>query len=238
MRQAAKKPDRIKIVTQHWLFDSLSQWQKLDEQPYRIHSEVSENGEKSNTANGSPFDEPDEFAALSSSGEEAAFTEDEGDTPNGLDKSSNVTHSAEQAELEKYMPTLSRADSSPHEETVEDWAAVNDEMKEFLGSDDDDDDESDIESVRTEGTESEAEESPSRNKRKRGDDEGASTDGEESDASLKGSRLERRKRKAMARTTSLTTSVGQGDGEDEDDATLEAELAAEMLRQDEEEDEE
>lgn len=239
----------------------LSQWSKVSEDPYRIHNEVSENGEKSTTVNGSPFDGIDGNAPLSSSDEEATLTEEEADIPNGFDAGAetDVDDEEQSSELAKYMPTISREDSSPHEETNEDWEGMNDELADFLGSEADDDSESEAESTRSKESTDADEDTPSAKKRKR-EDEGLTSD---SDVSQSGSRLQKRKRKALARTTSLASMaavtslpnqepfdleadagdvVNGDDGEDEededDDAALEAELEAEMLRQAEEEDSE
>lgn len=248
VRQAAKKPDRISIVTQDWLYDSLSQWQRVNEDSYRIHAEVAENGEKPTTASGSPFDGPDDNTALSSSDEEAALTEEEGDIPNGA--SLTDSEAQEQAELEQYMPSLPREDSSPNEETNEDWDNMNDELADFLGSDAEDDSEaSDVESTRSTGSTNTDTSPPSVKKRKRDEWATSTADGEESDASQGDSKLQRRKRKALVRTTSLVSVATSANipvsdptpgqamaevGEDDDDAALAAELEAEMLRQAEE----
>ncbi|KAK4937311.1 CTD phosphatase Fcp1, partial [Elasticomyces elasticus] len=86
VRQAAKRPDKIKIVTQQWLYECFSRWKHEDERPYRVHDEAAAENGPVNAANenASPFDAPDESAPLSSSDEEAALTEEESETPNGL----------------------------------------------------------------------------------------------------------------------------------------------------------
>lgn len=261
VRHAAKKPDRIKIVTQEWLFQCLSQWSKVSENLYRIHNEVSDNGGKPATVNGSPFDGPEDNVPLSSSDEEATLTEEEADIPNGFDVHvEDDVDDEEKSELAKHMPTLSREDSSPHEETNEDWEGMNDELADFLGSEADDS-ESEAESTISKESTSADEETPSAKKRKREDAGLTSTEDEDSDASRSGSRLQKRKRKALARTTSLTSMAAltplskheidktktdvkastdggetpiDNDDDEEADAALEAELEAEMLRQAEE----
>lgn len=231
----------------------MSQWQRVDEDPYRIHSEAAEDGDKI-THTGSAFDEPDMTAALSSSDDEAALTEDEGgDTPNG---SASTLDDQEAAELAKHMPSISREESSPNEETVNDWGEIDDELKDFLGSDADDDSETDMESTKSEES-TNVDPSPSdKKKRKRDHEANSVTDDSDSDASIGSpeSKLQRRKRKALERPSSLAnvtavSSVATPDSQkpevkdapqDEDDGSdgdLEAELEAEMLRQAEEEDE-
>jgi len=248
VRQAARHPDRIKIVSQHWLWDCLSQWNRLDEGPYRVHVDIAEEMNKSAGPNGSPLQDPEISAMLSSSDDEAAVTEEEGDAPNGL-SSRDEKHQKDEAELAAHMPTMSREESSPHADDksmMQEWA---DELAEFMGSDDEDGSESDAESIRSEATTAASDSTPS-GKRKRPDTDGADTNGEESDASVSDSRLQKRKRKALARTSSLNNATATGtkslltlndhqkipisnhveeDEEDEDDlaAELEAGLAEE-----------
>ena len=264
VRQAAKKGGKIAIVNQGWLFACFTQWTKVEEDPFRIHSDAPMNG----TA-GLPnsFEDKDE-AMLSSSDEEAALTDDEADvrgteTPNGVENSLSLEIDTDIEELEQYKPT-ERKDSSPtEEESVENWGAINNELAEFLGSDVDDD--SDSESARSERSRAEQQAlktPPSQRKRKRDGEEdeeadAAAVDGEEGQD---GSRLQKRKKEALARTSSLTqmanlpessvstsatTADAEGDpgggkaadeavAEGEDDDDLAAALAAEMERQSEE----
>ncbi|KAK5168636.1 CTD phosphatase Fcp1 [Saxophila tyrrhenica] len=239
VRQAAKKGGRIAIVTQGWLFACFTQWRKVSEHPFRIHSDAPLNG----TA-GLPdsFEGRDE-GQLSSSDEEAALTEDERETR------SNTPHSngrlrldTEAEELEKFAPSMERADSSPTEQESPDyWEDIKDELNDFLGSDAEDD--SDSESAKSEGLKT----PPSARKRKRGEVGGEGEEEEE----VEGSKLQKRKKEALGRNSSLTQMVvpaeggsmaaaaeatdpgggGGGVGEDEGDDDLEAMLAAEMSRE-------
>lgn len=258
VRQAAKRPDRISIVTQHWLSDCLSRWQKLDEGPYKTHVDLTEEGGKTGMVNGSPFDEPSLDALLSSSDDEAAVTEEEAEAPNGLTVQTKFDN-AEDVELQAHMPSLSREDSSPDEESREDWEGMEDELADFLGSDAEEGSESEAESTKSDGSETSTPSSSASKKRKRTSKENNVTDGEDSDASVSSaSRLQKRKRKALARTTSLNNAAVAGstpdaqaadikstelqdgkeddaaDDDEDDDDDLEAELEAEMLRQAEE----
>jgi len=203
VRQAARHPDRIKIVSQHWLWDCLSQWKRLDEGPYRVHVDIADEVDKS-AANGSPSHDPEISAVLSSSDDEAAVTEEEVDGSNRSSSRSDVDKKDE-AELAAHMPTMSREESSPHADDKSMMEAWNDELAEFMGSDDDDGSESDAESVRSEQTT--ASEATTSQKRKRPGTNGVDTDGEDSDASVSDSRLQKRKRKALARTSSLNTAT-------------------------------
>ncbi|KAI4722398.1 hypothetical protein E4T48_01271 [Aureobasidium sp. EXF-10727] len=252
VRQAAKKADKIKIVSQDWLFACLVQWEKVDEAPFRLHQDL-ENEPNEPVANGqgSPFDGPDQNAQLSSSDEEAAVTEEEDAAE--ADATANDTDAQEQAELERYMPSLPREASSM--ETSADLADWDAELEEFLGDELDSESEAGNNQSDTDDTESQP---SSAKKRKRGE-EGQSTDDESDSSQMGTSRLERRKRKALARTTSLAsvsavddaqrvkaegqTSAPQQDTPagikvdivDEEEDDLEAQMEAEMLRQAEEE---
>ncbi|KAK4498245.1 hypothetical protein PRZ48_010902 [Zasmidium cellare] len=244
VRQAAKRGGRIAIVGQGWLFACFSQWTKVDENPYRIHSDAPTNG----TA-GLPdsFDHGNDFM-LSSSDEEAAQTEDEtedAETPNGagngrLTLDTGFDTDTDTEELQQFAPTMNRQDSSPTAtEAADDWDEMNAELAEFL-------DESDLES----GSESESEGNsslplktpPSQRKRK--------SDDRDSEDEADGSRLQKRKKEALGRTSSLTNLVAssqetaspakQDEAEEveddiEGDSDLEAALAAEFDQDEEEE---
>jgi RNA polymerase II subunit A-like phosphatase len=83
-------------------------------------------------------------------------------------------------------------------EHAEDWGNIDDELAEFLGSDMDDD-ESDAESVVSENTLLQAV-----SKRKRDDLTDSEAEVSDSGGASNGSRLQKRKREALNRTTSLT----------------------------------
>ncbi|KAK4996094.1 hypothetical protein LTR28_000302, partial [Elasticomyces elasticus] len=165
-------------------------------------------------------------------------------------------------ELEALAPNLSREDSSPQEA---DWDAINKELEDFMdGEDDSESDAESIVSVSSRDSSSTAIRTPpSQRKRKRKRaEEGAetaeegegTTDGEDA----QGSELQKRRKKALDRSTSLANVAstlsspgaksgslmvpedpggGGGDSTDDEDAALAAELEAEMARQDEEEEE-
>ena len=256
VRQAAKKGGRIAIVTQAWLLACFSQWRKVDEDAYRIHSDAPSNG-----AGGLPdsFEGKGE-AMLSSSEEEAALTEEEADTgthtPNGVGRRLPELDT-DIDDIERLLPSKDRADSSPtQEENPDYWEDIRDELDDFLGSEADDD--SDTESMKSESPTG-LKTPPSQRKRKRDAiEEDGSMDAEHEEGE-EGSRLQKRKKEALARTTSLTQisklpssngstpaaivedpgggdaklEDGQDAGDDDDD--LEAMLAAEMERQSDEE---
>ncbi|GIZ48312.1 hypothetical protein CKM354_001137900 [Cercospora kikuchii] len=233
VRQAAKKP-RIAIVSQHWLHACFAQWKNVDVNPYRIHSDAPANG-----AGALPESFDETAYNVSSSDDDSILTEDETDateTPNGGDRPT-LEIDTDEEELMKYAPSLDRKDSSLIEgEQPDDFEAIDEELEAFLDESGDEDD-SDTESVKS--TQSETE--PSSAKKRTRDDR--DSDGE----SEKGSRLQKRKKQAMERTSSLTNLVVQGngaapvvEGQDEvegteSDADLEAALAAEMERQSDDE---
>lgn len=242
VRQAAKKSGKITIVSQHWLHACFAQWKKVDENTYRIHSDAPTNGSAGL---------PDSFEGhefpLSESDEDAAQTEDETDpeTPNGNANGLTLampTDVEDSEEWLKHAPTLDRQDSSPTvEEAPDDWADYDAEIAEFMDGEDFDTDAEDSGSERTEDGDT-PETPPSQRKRKSGDRDS------EGESDVEGSRLQKRKKEAIERTSSLTNLVAQDSStpgiveepadEEEDDALdLEAALAAEMERQSDDEEE-
>ena len=236
VRQAAKKP-RIAVISQHWLHACFAQWKKVDVGPYRIHSDAPANG----TAT-LPESFDDRMYNVSSSEDDSVLTEDETestDTTNGNGLTLDIDTDDE---LLKYAPTMNRQDSSPIDgEAPDDWADMDDELAEFMEGEDLDSD-SDAESIKS------GRSTPnSAKKRKQGERD---SDGE----SENGSRLQKRKKQAIERTTSLTNLVVQSNGStpvvdaaadqepvgeddaDDGDADLEAALAAEMERQSDDDD--
>lgn len=236
VRQAFKRSRRVDVVTLSWLEESISRWRRLDEAPYRIHGDIerrASRGERSGSSSAEQSDEENTTAA--------DIDAENADAVGDL----TVT-----TELQSHLPTISRKDSSPHEETKEDWASMDDELNDFLGSDIDDASESDIESVAS--TDSTRTPSSDLKRKRLGTDD--TSDGEQSDTnSVQGSKLQRRKKKALERVSSLSQDVtpveegadtmsskhapvelrDQDDSDDFDDGALEAELEAELQRQEE-----
>lgn len=268
VRQAAKRRERIAIVNQNWLYAAFSQWRRVDEGPYRIHSEAAA------AVKGKASELPDSFEgrdmALSSSDEEAAQTEEEDtdgtrtpetalriSTPVAAVDGGAEGYETDSEEWSQHSPTMKREDSNADkEESAEDWSDIQDELNDFLGSDAEGD--SDGESVRTPSTiDGERRRTPpSGTKRKRdGLDGNEGGDGPEGEGD---SRLQKRKKEALGRTSSLTNLLdrprskdgdeggavavagdagggggGGGGGMDEiDDDDLEAALAAELAEDD------
>lgn len=176
----ATRYTNVKIVTTQWLLDSLVGWRHLDEEPYLLPVHPDDRGEP--LSPGSL--ELAESSWLSSSDEATGslWTDDEGNT----------------------MDTEDMFKSTGLDETSlgyddDEQAAVHDELKEFLGSDDES--ESDTEAWGEESTQDSK-------KRKRGegderpsDEESGDDDGTESDQ--QGSRLSQRIKRSYERSTGL-----------------------------------
>jgi len=197
--QVAARNPAIKIVTTNWLFDCVSQWKRLPEEPYLIPVESKH---KEVTRGVSPvFQEPPN-GDLSSSEEEAGGLTDGEKAPSLKLNIGDLPDVDE--EQEEQAGSVSPADQV----TDDQWAAMAAEIEEGLsdtedGDTDADDDESD-------GSTSSVQ---SNKKRKRGTGAvetapAASSDGEGGQPSINGtdsgSRLQQRKRRAMERTSSLT----------------------------------
>ncbi|KAJ6018958.1 hypothetical protein N7499_009865 [Penicillium canescens] len=200
VREATRYPD-IKIVTTQWLVDSLVQWRHVDEEPYLLPVHPDDRGEPL-----SPGSREQEMAWLSST-----------------DEDTNASQWTEGDDAEGFMNESGLDSTSPIGYDAEEQAAVHDELKDFLGSDDES--ESDNESLpdETAGTGT---------KRKRGTESG--TDEEESgdddgDEEKRGSRLSQRIKRSYERNTGLRevvsaptggedTLVPSGPQEDESDS--------------------
>jgi RNA polymerase II subunit A-like phosphatase len=176
VREATRYPN-VKIVTTQWLLDSLTSWKHLDEDPYLLPVHPDDRGEP--LSPGSL--ELAESSWLSSSDEATGslFAEDEGNEEmfksSGLDETS--TPGYDEDEL----------------------AAVHDELKEFLGSDDES--ESDSEAWGEESNEGSKKRKRGEGAEGDGDEESGEDDGDESDP--KGSRLSQRIKRSYERSTGL-----------------------------------
>ncbi|KAJ5103655.1 hypothetical protein N7532_004184 [Penicillium argentinense] len=181
VREATRYPN-IKIVTTQWLLDSLVNWQHLDEDPYLLPVHPDDRGEPLSPASRERIDSP-----WVSSSEELPGTsvwyedlDDESDSEmfksTGLNESSHIGYDENEQ------------------------AAVHDELKEFLGSDDES--ESDNEALTED-------KSTTNKKRKRGKgadgeavDESAEDDGDD-ESDPHGSRLSQRIKRSYERSTGL-----------------------------------
>ncbi|EAW09716.1 protein-serine/threonine phosphatase [Aspergillus clavatus NRRL 1] len=178
VREATRYPN-IKIVTTQWLLDTLTQWKRLDEEPYLLPVHPDDRGEPI-----SPGSKELESGWLSSSEEGTGgyWTDDE-DSTQDLLKSSGLD------------------EMSPIGYDAEEQAAVHDELKEFLGSDNESESDSEVSTLADEaGT--------SGKKRKRDEDSEGTSEGEadsskEEEGEKSRSRLAQRIKRSYERTTSL-----------------------------------
>lgn len=187
VREATRWPS-IKIVTTQWLYDSLINWKHLDEDPYLLPVHPDDRGEPLSPSSRDLIDN----SWISSSDEATNVTDD--DASDEMFKDAGLT------------------EASPLSYDEDDQAAVHDELKEFLGSDDES--ESDSEAWAEDATE------PSR-KRKRGEEndgneDDESTDEDNDDADTKGSRLSQRIKRSYERSTGLREVATAGGSETEE----------------------
>ncbi|GKT50467.1 RNA polymerase II subunit A C-terminal domain phosphatase SSU72 [Colletotrichum spaethianum] len=222
VRQAAKIPS-IKIVSQNWLSDCLSQWQHVDETPYlvevhpadRRHHAASETTDADTVSDvdGDDLSRP-HLTIIDETGEHRILEEDE--------DASDEDDGDQDGDDDNLMPDFEDGQTSPIDDLKTfDWEGVDDEMKEFLGSDDDSSD-ADTES-HSGDTEAGDEPPPSSQdsansfagggtKRKAADDDTASDEG--------GSALSKKQRVAKSRGASKLSSVRTPNAEDNESSSL------------------
>lgn len=176
VRDATRYPN-VKIVTTQWLVDSLVQWRQMDEEPYLLPVHPDDRGEPL-----TPAELELENSILSSTDEDATGSQwTQEDDAEDIFKSSGLD------------------ETSPVGYDADEQAAVHDELKDFLGSDDES--ESDTESLLDEPL-------AGSKKRKRGDGTESGTDEEsgddnEDDHDKQGSRLSQRIKRSYERNTKL-----------------------------------
>ena len=180
VREATRFPN-VKIVTTQWLLDCLVSWQHLDEDPYLLHIHDDDRA-KPLSPNSRELVESSWISSEDEATGTSLWTDDEGN-PNESDemfKSAGLTETSQVGYGE------------------DEQAAVHDELKDFLGSDDES--ESDNEALGEDGN-------LSGKKRKRGDGadgesgEESAEDDDENDK--QGSRLSQRIKRSYERSTGL-----------------------------------
>ncbi|KAL1973917.1 hypothetical protein VTN31DRAFT_5477 [Thermomyces dupontii] len=149
VREATRYP-KIKIVTTQWLLDSLTAWQRLDEAPYLVPVHPEDRGNAVAESSPSKEDLDDDWLSGTDEDTGVSLSDEEMDEellqPSGIDSFGPIGYDAEQAE------------------------EVHNELKEFLGSEDESSTDSEI------GLTAEAEAEPeSSKKRKREPDESEET---------------------------------------------------------------
>ena len=126
---------RIKVVSPDWLHDCTSSWSKVDEEPYLLDVEESRHG---------AVDEDDDLWSESESLAEDESEDTDTDslnTSNGKPPKLKLTTKPprsvadDESEVEAgSVPDYDYDEKSPVGGTNEDWSAMNDELKDFLGS--------------------------------------------------------------------------------------------------------
>lgn len=194
VREATRYPN-IKIVTTQWLVDSVTNWKRQDEEPYLVPVHPDDKGELIDSTGSSPGSKGvDDGSFLTSSDEDMGTESDNDSAKLGL-----KINTAD----EEILKSSGLNEHSPIGYDAEQQQAIHDELKEFLGSDD-------------EGSESDSEASSAGSepstptkKRKREDLEEGGEDeveaGEDGEVDTHGSRLSQKIKKSHERSTGLKT---------------------------------
>jgi len=187
VREATRYP-QIKIVTTQWLLECLTQWRRLDEGPYLLPVHPDDRGQPISPTS----KEMAESSWLSSS-----------DEATGND---SWTDNEETSELnEDILKSSGLTEMSPIGYDQDQQAAIHEELKDFLGSDDES--ESDSEASWIERDELPSTSSPGK-KRKRDDgtddeNETSNSDTPTESGDVPGSRLSQRIKRSYERSTGL-----------------------------------
>jgi RNA polymerase II subunit A-like phosphatase len=168
----ATQHPQIQIVSITWLLECFSRWQHVDEGPHIIEFD-----RDSGHHDSLPFDELEEGVTLTPSEEGG----DVGDLPEDL-------------ENEPLSPTFERGELK--------WDDLDDEVKDFLGSDDESDFDDGSESDASNASNKSGRSSTRKRKRAPSSVDGGDRDGEKSEEEL-GSALQKRRKKASERSTGL-----------------------------------
>ncbi|KAJ5683823.1 carboxy-terminal domain (CTD) phosphatase [Penicillium maclennaniae] len=176
VREATRYPN-VKIVTTQWLLDSLVSWKHLDETPYLLPVHPDDRGE--------PFS-PGSLELADST---------------WLSSSDDATGSlwADDDGNEEMFKSSGLDDTSVPGYDEDEQALVHDELKEFLGSDDES--ESDSEAWGEETNEGSKKRKRGEDTEGEGDEESGEGEGDEDDP--QGSRLSQRIKRSYERSTSL-----------------------------------
>ncbi|KAL1957939.1 hypothetical protein VTO42DRAFT_5331 [Malbranchea cinnamomea] len=117
---------KIKIVTVQWLIDSLVHWKRMDEEPYLVPVHPEDRGEPHVPGSSPAIDEPSEDDTSTLSDEES-------------DNSSAQINTDDLENVDEEIRRSSGLDAhSPIGYDAAEQAQVHDELKEFLGSDNED----------------------------------------------------------------------------------------------------
>ncbi|KAK2773487.1 Carboxy-terminal domain (CTD) phosphatase [Emmonsiellopsis sp. PD_33] len=208
VREATRYPN-VKIVTVQWLLDSMTHWRRLDEEPYLVPVHPEDRGEPikpgENSPGGSRASNGSLDSSMLSSSEEEDLTSESESNDSDASKLRIQTDNLN----EEILESAGLTEHSPIGYDAEQQAAVHDELKAFLGSDNED---SESDSEFSFGMSDAAQVTPSK-KRKRGTESGGEESGGESSASedvsgtapptASGSRLARKIKLSHERNTGL-----------------------------------
>lgn len=224
VRQAARRP-HIKIVSTHWLLDSISQWQWLDEEPYLtpVAPEDREPPSSGSALRDSLHQHPDDGEILSSSDEDTAPLSDE-DMDRGDVEEVDDPEGVRPADLEENHSPIDGFENY-------DWRKIDSELAEFLGSDGEESDNGSVASDSSQQSRSGRKRKRSRSSTPSDAGPGSASNDTEVPARSEGrshSRLAKRQHMARQRTTGLKAVANAADngsslptpdvtGEEEDD---------------------
>lgn len=198
VREATRYPN-IKIVSTQWLLDSLTQWKRLNEDPYLLPVHPDDRGEPI-----SPSTKDLDSAWLTSDDEDTGefLTDDNNDETDDILKSSGLS------------------EQSPIGYDEDQQAAVHEELKDFLGSDDESESDSDASFM--------ADESSQIGKKRKRDDETEGEGGDEDqepaaeeEGDQTGSRLSQRIKRSYERSTGLRAMATPGGANNNNTAATE-----------------
>ncbi|EHA23048.1 RNA polymerase II subunit A C-terminal domain phosphatase [Aspergillus awamori] len=186
VREATRYP-KVKIVTTQWLLDCLTQWKRLAEEPYLLPVHPDDRGEPISPGS----KEVAESGWLSSS-----------------DEATGDSVADDEEATEEILKSAGISEMSPLGYDDEEQAEVHEELKEFLGSDDESESDSEATFMDEPGT-------PASKKRKREEGEGGEgDDDQETDSAGEGdepsSRLSQRIKRSYERSTGLKEVASAG----------------------------
>ncbi|KAL9095785.1 MAG: hypothetical protein Q9163_006484 [Psora crenata] len=219
VRTAMRKgKGRIRVVNPQWLYDSIGSWSKMDEQPYLLDAEESKTG---------VMDDDDDLWSESESLAEEGSEDTDTDS---LDKASGKPlklklttrpprseNNDDESDLEGVAPPdFEYDDQSPVGGTDEVWSAMNDELKDYLGSEAEDSEEDQLSVI---SGRSNASSRLSLRGKKRG------RDGDESGGESDGGKPVN-KRQAIGTSLSQTSFLDEESAEGNAEAEAEAEAGA------------
>ncbi|GKZ39900.1 carboxy-terminal domain (CTD) phosphatase, partial [Aspergillus brasiliensis] len=198
VREATRYP-KVKIVTTQWLLDCLTQWKRLAEEPYLLPVHPDDRGEPISPGS----KELAESSWLSSSDEATGDSVAEDDEA-----------------TEDILKSAGISEMSPLGYDEDQQAKVHEELKEFLGSDDESESDSEASFMDESGAASASK------KRKREEGEGGDDDDQEPDSAGEGdepsSRLSQRIKRSYERSTGLKEVASAGTAESSTSTTATA----------------